>query len=106
MLDWTRLHDRARRVIRTAEQITIHQAVAVVKPENCIGCDLCVPLGHCYAIQMVPAPDGVMHEKNKNGMVAEVDPYSCTGCHTCFDVCPTDCFIWVDVPEDRDFIPI
>ncbi len=106
MLQWGNLRDLSQKAVRTAEHIKLHQAVAVVKVEDCIGCDLCARHGHCYAIEMVPVEEKARHERNRNGVVALVDPYSCTGCHTCFDVCPVDCIYWEDVPEDRTSIPI
>jgi len=106
MAGWKDLFDKARKTVRNAEQIHLEQAVARVKSELCTGCKVCVPIGHCYAIEMVDATDGVKHPRNKNNLVAKVDPYNCTGCHTCFDLCPTNCFIWAGVPEDRDYIPV
>ena len=106
MAEWNELRDQARKAVRNAEQINLTQAVARVKPENCTGCQVCIPIGHCYALEMIPAAGGIKHKSNKNNLVAKVDPYNCTGCHTCFDLCPTDCFIWEQVPVDRKQIPV
>jgi dihydroorotate dehydrogenase len=89
---------------KTAQSLELTEAVAYVEEENCIGCDRCMPIGHCYAIEMIPG-DGDK-EKNRVGKVAIVDPYSCTGCSTCFDICPTNCFVWNPVPEDRVVSPV
>ncbi len=90
--------------MKTAQAIEIEHAVAFVKEENCVGCELCIPIGHCYAIEMIKGQGWA--EKNNKGIVAKVDPYNCTGCSTCFDVCPTDCFVWKPVPKDRVNIPV
>jgi dihydroorotate dehydrogenase/NAD-dependent dihydropyrimidine dehydrogenase PreA subunit len=90
--------------IKPAQAIEIQEAVAFVEEQKCIGCQLCLPIGHCYAIDMIKGKG--WEEKNKKGIVAKVDPYQCTGCSTCFDLCPTDCFIWKAVPEDRIIAPI
>ncbi len=90
--------------VKTARDIEIEQAVAHVVSDKCIGCEKCISIGQCYAIKMV---DGKGWEgKNKKGMIAEVNPYNCTGCSTCFDVCPTDCFEWQPVPKDRKKTPV
>lgn len=106
MADWGSLRDRTRKAVRNAEQITLKQAVAFVDASKCTGCKVCIPIGHCYALEMIECTDGVKHKANKNNLVAKVNPYNCTGCHTCFDLCPTDCFIWKDVPKDRNYIPV
>ena len=106
MADWKSLMDQARKEVRNAEQIHLKQAVARVEPARCTGCKVCIPIAHCYALEMVEAVDGIKHKGNKNNLVAKVNPYNCTGCHTCFDLCPTDCFKWEDVPKDRNYIPI
>ncbi|MEN8191713.1 MAG: 4Fe-4S binding protein [Bacteroidota bacterium] len=90
--------------IKTAPNIEIQEAVAFVNEEKCTGCELCTPIGHCYAISMKP---GIGWEKkNRKGIVATVDPYNCTGCTTCFDICPTNAFEWKQVPEDREIEPV
>jgi len=106
MPDWKSLADKARQEVRNAEQIHIAQAVARVEPSRCTGCLVCIPIGHCYALEMVEAKDGIKHKSNKSNQVALVNPYDCTGCHTCFDLCPTDCFVWENVPADRKHIPV
>lgn len=106
MVDWTSLRDLARKEVRDADQVHITQAVARVEPSGCTGCKLCAVIGHCYAITMVEAKDGLKHNNNKNNLVAIVDPYSCTGCRTCFDLCPTSCFVWEGVPADRKHVPV
>jgi len=90
--------------IKTATEIEIEEAVAIVEPSTCTGCENCYDIGHCYAIEMKPG--AVMDKRNKTGLVAEVDPYKCTGCSTCFDVCPSNCFSWEDVPQDREVTPL
>jgi formate hydrogenlyase subunit 6/NADH:ubiquinone oxidoreductase subunit I len=90
--------------MKTAQTLELREAVAYVEEEKCIGCERCIPIGHCYAIKMISG-DG-WKEKNKIGKVAVVDPYDCTGCSTCFDLCPTDCFVWKTVPKDRTITPL
>jgi dihydroorotate dehydrogenase len=90
--------------MKTAQTLQLTEAVAYVEEDKCIGCDRCIPIGHCYAIEMIPGVGN--KEKNRIGKVALVDPYSCTGCSTCFDICPTDCFVWKPVPKDRVVIPV
>lgn len=90
--------------IKTAKSLNLIEAVAVVDEPTCIGCELCMPIGHCYAIEMIEGKG--LEGKNKKGLVATVDPYKCTGCSTCFDLCPTDCFKWDKVPEDRQAAPV
>jgi len=89
--------------MKTAQTLQLTEAVAYVEQDKCIGCDRCIPIGHCYAIKMVPGEG--WKERNKTGKVALVNPYDCTGCSTCFDLCPTDCFVWKSVPEDRVVSP-
>ncbi len=90
--------------IRTAKSVNLSEAVAIVNEPKCIGCELCMPIGHCYAIEM---KEGKGWEgKNKKGIVAIVDAYKCTGCSTCFDLCPTDAFEWTPIPKDRVVIPV
>ena len=98
------MRDKLLPTIKTAKNIILEEGVAFVKEEKCIGCELCIPIGHCYAIKMVEGKG--WEGKNKKGMVALVDPYNCTGCTTCFDLCPTDCFEWNPVPEDRLVSPV
>ncbi len=90
--------------IKTAQTLKLREAVAFVEEEKCIGCEKCIPIGHCYALKMVPGEG--WKEKNKQARVASVDPYDCTGCSTCFDLCPTDCFVWKSVPSDRTVTPL
>jgi len=90
--------------IKTAPNIEVEEAAASVNEEKCTGCELCMPIGHCYAIKMKL---GIGWEKkNRKGIVADVDPYNCTGCSTCFDLCPTNAFEWKSVPEDRKIEPV
>ncbi|HGY55332.1 MAG TPA: hypothetical protein ENK44_06515 [Caldithrix abyssi] len=100
----TELRDLLVPHIRTAQTLELEQAVAYVMEEKCIGCEVCIPIGHCYAIEMVKGEG--WKGRNKKGMVARVNPYNCTGCSTCFDLCPTDCFEWKPVPADRRDIPV
>ncbi len=90
--------------VKPATTLKTKEAVAVVNTDNCTGCELCTPIGHCYAIAMVEGNG--MEGKNRKGIVANVDPYNCTGCSTCFDVCPTNAFEWNDVPKDRSITPV
>jgi len=90
--------------IRTAKSVNLSEAVAIVNEPKCIGCELCMPIGHCYAIEMKVGKG--WEGKNKKGIVALVNPYKCTGCSTCFDLCPTDAFKWTPVPKDRTVIPV
>jgi dihydroorotate dehydrogenase/ferredoxin len=85
--------------LKTAVNIEIEHAVSFVNEDKCIGCEKCIDIGHCYAIEMI-AGEG-WKEKNKKGMIAKVDPYKCTGCSTCFDICPTNCFEWKNVPHSK-----
>ena len=87
--------------IKPANKLRTKDAVAFVNSDKCTGCELCVPIGHCYAITMVKGKG-----KNRKGIVANVDPYNCTGCSTCFDLCPTNAFEWQPVPEDRTITPV
>jgi dihydroorotate dehydrogenase len=90
--------------IKTAQSLELTEAVAFVEDDKCIGCDRCMPIGHCYAIEMIAGAGD--KEKNRTGKVAKVDPYNCTGCSTCFDLCPTNCFVWKSVPKDRIEAPL
>ena len=78
--------------MKSARSVELERAVAFVDESKCIGCEKCIPIGHCYAIEMVAGKG--WQGKNKKGIVAHVDPRKCTGCSTCFDLCPTDCFEW------------
>ncbi len=98
------MRDMLLPTIKTAQNIVMEEGVAFVNEEKCIGCELCIPIGHCYAIKMVEGLGWI--GKNKKGIVALVDPYNCTGCTTCFDLCPTDCFEWNLVPADRLVSPV
>ena len=90
--------------IKSADHIEDREAVAFVNEDKCIGCEMCIPIGHCYAIEMVKGEG--WKGRNKKRMVALVNPYNCTGCSTCFDLCPTDCFEWKPVPKDREKTPV
>lgn len=89
---------------KPATTLETKDAVAFVNADKCTACEMCVEIGHCYAISMVEGKG--IEGKNKKGLVAKVDPYKCTGCSTCFDVCPTGCFEWKPVPEDRGKVPL
>ena len=100
----TEIRDILLPSVKPATTLRTKNAVAFVNTEKCTGCELCTPIGHCYAIDMVPGNG--MKGKNKKGIVANVDAYNCTGCSTCFDVCPTNAFEWKDAPKDRTISPV
>ena len=92
MVDWTSLRDLARKEVRDADQVHITQAVARVDPSGCTGCKLCAVIGHCYAITMVEAKDGLKHNNNKNNLVAIVDPVQLHGLPHLFRPMPNELF--------------
>jgi len=64
----------ASRITPTTE-LTLYRGNAVVEDEKCTGCEMCLSIGHCYAITF----------ENKKAKIMVDD---CTGCGTCTDVCP------------------
>ncbi len=51
-----------------------------VKPDDCVGCESCIPACPVEAITMV---DGK----------AIIDPAKCTNCGTCIEECPVDAIV-------------
>jgi len=64
----------ASRITPTTD-LTLYRGNAIVEDEKCTGCEMCLSIGHCYAITF----------ENKKAKIMVDD---CTGCGTCTDVCP------------------
>lgn len=65
-------------------------AVAVIDPETCIGCTLC--------LQACPVDAIVGAAKQLHGIIAA----ECTGCELCLPPCPVECIHMVPVGIDID----
>ena len=65
-----------------------HQAV--IRPDDCCNCDICLPLCRFEAISLGRAADG--------SETYVVDPTACEGCGVCIESCPTDA---IDFPDRR-----
>lgn len=63
-----------------------HQAV--IRPDECCNCDICLPLCRFEAISIVDTADG--------SQTYRVDPSACEGCGVCVESCPTAA---IDFPE-------
>ncbi len=100
----TEIRDILLPTVKPATTLRTKDAVAFVSTDKCTGCELCTPIGHCYAISMIDGKG--MEGKNRKGIIANVDAYNCTGCSTCFDVCPTNAFEWNPVPKGRTITPV
>ena len=65
-----------------------HQAV--IRPDECCNCDICLPLCRFEAISIVDTAEG--------SQTYRVDPSACEGCGVCVESCPTEA---IDFPERR-----
>ena len=62
--------------LTTSDRLRLREGTAVVDPERCTGCRMCLRPGHCHAITLD-------HEGK-----AQVEPEACIGCGVCTAVCP------------------
>ena len=65
--------------IVSAQDLTIREGYAEVDAAKCTACGLCLPLGHCNAIDM---------DRQKTGGKAFINREKCLACSTCVDICP------------------
>ena len=65
-----------------------HQAV--IRPDECCNCDICLPLCRFEAISVADTADG--------SQTYRVDPSACEGFGVCVESCPTEA---IDFPERR-----
>lgn len=66
---------------------TIERHIAVIQPEHCIGCTLC--------IKACPVDAIIGTNKKRHAVLAQL----CTGCELCIPPCPVDCIDMVYMPE-------
>lgn len=65
------------------QETTLAVRVPEVVAEDCIGCDLCIPICLPDAISVLKAGN------NKAGHIVAIDERKCIGCGHCLHVCPT-----------------
>jgi len=69
------LRDIALPYFKTSQEIISYEGHAEVDSEVCTLCEMCVEIGHCFAIKM-GEESVIIHRED------------CTGCSTCMDICP------------------
>lgn len=72
---------------------TIERHIAVIQPEHCIGCTLC--------IKACPVDAIIGANKMRHAVIAEL----CTGCELCIPPCPVDCIDMVYMPMFSEWTP-
>lgn len=75
------------------DALSIRSGVAVVDPDKCTGCSLCVPSCPKKLISMVPVSAGVVLQCSNTlraKQVSTVCSVGCIACARCVKACPTD----------------
>lgn len=75
--------------------------VAIVHPEGCTGCEVCIEFCPVDCLYKVPGPEnpGERYSNNVNGIVI-VDEEVCIGCKLCAKYCPWEVIDMVKREED------
>ncbi len=72
--------------------------VAVIQPDQCTGCGLCMEKCRFGAITEHESPS------DENQLVYSVDPIACEGCGVCYYICPEDAISLVETKAGEWFI--